>query len=159
MDRSITVDIAVEADGWPDEEELARAAAEVVEAVMAELGGGDHVPAELSILFADDARVAGLNSRWRGKDGPTNVLSFPAPDTAAAGASPRGLGDIVLARETIAAEAALDGKPFDHHLRHLIVHGLLHLLGHDHENEADAAAMEALERSVLARLAIPDPYR
>jgi probable rRNA maturation factor len=99
-----------------------------------------------------------LNRDWRGKDKPTNVLSFPAMPVTPGGAVPPMLGDIALAFETVAAEAALEGKSFDHHLVHLIVHGLLHLLGHDHEDDVQAEAMEALERAALARLAIPDPY-
>ncbi len=100
-----------------------------------------------------------LNAGWRGKDKPTNVLSFPASPAAAPGAAlPPMLGDIVLAAETVFGEAALDGKPVEHHLSHLIVHGLLHLLGYDHETDGQAEAMEAVERRALARLAIPDPY-
>jgi probable rRNA maturation factor len=159
MKRSVTIDLSIDGGDWPPEGELAAIAARAVEATLEELGLAVPVSSELSLLFTDDARIADINARWRGKNKPTNVLSFPASAAPTEGALPPMLGDIVLASQTIAGEAALDGKPFDHHLMHLIVHGLLHLLGHDHEAEDEAEAMEALERRVLARLAIPDPYR
>jgi len=152
----ISVDIAIEDDGWPAESGLQALAERAVAAALAELGrDGDS---ELSILFTDDASVRSLNAQWRGKDQPTNVLSFPAfPETAGERLPPM-LGDIVLARETVVREAADEGKPFENHLTHLIVHGFLHLVGHDHEDDAEAEAMEAAERRILAALAIPDPY-
>ena len=94
-----------------------------------------------------------LNGRFRGKDRPTNVLSFPAPENA----QPH-LGDIVLAHGVCAAEARAQGKPFADHLSHLVIHGILHLMGHDHEADDEAEAMEAKERTLLAALGIPDPY-
>lgn len=155
----IDIDIAIEAGDWPGETALREKAAEAVSAVVGELGLQEAAGAsELSLLFTDDAHVRVLNRDWRGKDKPTNVLSFPAFPTAAAGTLPPMLGDIVLAYETVSSEAALEKKPFEHHLMHLLVHGLLHLTGHDHETGPDAEKMEALERRVLARLAIPDPY-
>jgi probable rRNA maturation factor len=93
-----------------------------------------------------------------GKDKPTNVLSFPAFEVEPGADLPPMLGDIVLAAETVAREAGLEEKPLEHHISHLVIHGLLHLMGHDHEDEDEAEAMEALERATLARLAIPDPY-
>jgi probable rRNA maturation factor len=152
------IDIAVEAGGWADEDALHALAARAADAVFAELAQAVPEGAELSLLFTDDAHIRALNRDWRGKDKPTNVLSFPAFPIRPGDAVPPMLGDIALAFETVTAEAALEEKPFDHHLTHLIVHGLLHLLGHDHEDEAEAEAMEALERTALARLAIPDPY-
>lgn len=152
------IELAVEAGGWADEEALRNVAARAAAAVSAELGREGQDETELSLLFTDDAHIATLNREWRGKDGPTNVLSFPAFEIAPGDPFPPMLGDVVLAFETVSREAGLDGKPFDHHLTHLIVHGLLHLLGHDHENEEEAEAMEAFERAALARLAIPDPY-
>jgi probable rRNA maturation factor len=113
--------------------------------------------AELAIVLSDDSAVRRLNSEWRGIDKPTNVLSFPSPGAHPDG--PRLLGDIVIAYETTAREARDEHKPFAHHLSHLAVHGFLHLLGYDHENDADAEAMEACERTILARLDVPDPYR
>ena len=152
------IDIAVEAGGWADEDALRALAARAAGAAFAELAQAVPEGAELSLLFTDDAHIRVLNRDWRGKDKPTNVLSFPAFPIAPGDAVPPMLGDIALAFETVAAEAALEQKPFDHHLTHLIVHGLFHLLGHDHEDDAEAEAMEALERAALARLAIPDPY-
>jgi probable rRNA maturation factor len=112
---------------------------------------------EISVLLTDDAAIQALNKQWRGIDKPTNVLSFPAQ------ANPKMpaplLGDIVIAYETLARESAAEGKPLLHHLAHLAVHGFLHLLGYDHVTDSQAAAMESLERDVLARLAIADPYR
>jgi probable rRNA maturation factor len=112
--------------------------------------------AELAIVLTDDAAMRLLNRRWRGVDAATNVLSFPNRPIRGE-ASP--IGDIVLAYETVAAEARKEGKPFAHHLAHLAVHGFLHLLGYDHERAKDAATMERLEREILRGLAIPDPYR
>jgi len=154
----LDIDIALEAGDWPDETSLAAIAQTATGAALAELGIDTGVQAELSLLFTDDAHIQTLNREWRAKDKPTNVLSFPAFDVAPGDPLPPMLGDIVLARETIESEAALEQKPFDHHLTHLIVHGLLHLLGYDHEMEEEAEEMEALERAALRRLAIPDPY-
>lgn len=138
----------------------ARAGAAVRTAL--ECAGGDTVtgtaPLEVSLVFTDDAEQQSLNGTWRGKDRPTNVLSFPNMDEHEAAGAPRLLGDVVLARETVLREAAEQGKSPANHTLHLVVHGLLHLLGHDHEAPEEAAAMEALERSILARLDIPDPY-
>jgi len=153
----IEIDIALEAGDWPGEDELRRHAEAAAGAVFAELGVADPA-SELSLLFTDDAAIRILNRDWRGKDKATNVLSFPAFEVEPGDALPPMLGDVILAFETVAAEAALEEKPFAHHLTHLLVHGLLHLLGHDHENDADADEMEELERKALARLAIPDPY-
>jgi probable rRNA maturation factor len=113
-------------------------------------------PVALAILLSEDGEVRELNRRWRGKDKPTNVLSFPS-----GGEGPGGrlmLGDVVLAFETLAREAAAAGKPISHHLSHLVVHGVLHLMGYDHERPAEARRMEGLEVRVLAGLGIPDPY-
>ncbi len=148
----LSVDTSLECDSWlgplPDPATFAR---DVL--ARADRGAGD---AEVSVLFADDAFVRGLNARWRGLDKPTNVLSFPAAAPGVPG--PRPLGDIVLAFETVAREAREEGKPFDHHAAHLLVHGFLHLLGYDHETDAAAAVMEAREVRILETLDIPDPY-
>ncbi len=107
-----------------------------------------------SIVLSSDASVSLLNGRYRNKPKPTNVLSFPPGP-----GSPEGyIGDIVLATETILREAVEQDVPPEHHLQHLIVHGLLHLLGHDHETDADAGRMEALEIKILARLGVGNPY-
>jgi probable rRNA maturation factor len=125
-------------------------------------------PIELAIVFSNDSAIRALNRDWRGKNAPTNVLSFPALDLPAPIAGRRDggkrrnsspyVGDIVLAYQTVAREAVAEGKPFGHHLAHLAIHGFLHLHGYDHENDRDAQRMERLERKILARLAIPDPY-
>jgi probable rRNA maturation factor len=110
--------------------------------------------ADVVVLLTDDAALADLNQRFRGKAGPTNVLSFPAPEAA----RPH-LGDIAIAYGTCAREAREQGKRLEHHLMHLVAHGVLHLVGYDHETESEAEDMEALERRVLAGLGAPDPYQ
>lgn len=154
----LDVELRVEGGGWPEPARLAALAEQAVGAVLAETRAVVPPGAELSILFSDDAHVRALNARWRGADKPTNVLSFPLARIAPGAPLPPALGDIVLAAETVAREAALDGKPTERHILHLIVHGLLHLMGHDHRDDDEAEAMENLERRTLARLAVPDPY-
>lgn len=145
-ESSLEVDVLANHPLWQGREEaLSRALAA---AAAAENRGG-----EVSLLLGDDAAIAELNRQWRGKDGPTNVLSFPP-----AGPAPGFLGDIALAAETIAAEAEFQGKAFESHAAHLVVHGFLHLLGYDHENPSDAEAMEGRERAILTSLGIADPY-
>jgi probable rRNA maturation factor len=138
------------------------------EALLATLAHMPDAPwlvrARVSVLLADDATVRRLNADYRGRDRPTNVLSFPMFEDArarAAGPSPAEgvpLGDIVLAFETVRDEARAEAKPFRHHVSHLLIHGCLHLLGYDHRSATDAAVMEGLERDLLAQLGIPDPY-
>lgn len=151
------VEIIVEAAGWtaalPDaERQVARAA----EAALAGCREAGHWTT--AILLADDALVRDLNHRFRGQDKPTNVLSFPAGEEGAPPERPRQRGDVVLAFETVAREAEAQGKTLADHLSHLVVHGLLHLLGHDHEEPEEAEDMEALERRLLAGIGIADPY-
>lgn len=113
--------------------------------------------AELSLLLTDDKRMRSVNRDWRGLDKATNVLSFPAAPADRIASSP-ALGDIVLAYETVEREAQTEGKAIADHLSHLVIHGLLHLLGEDHETDGDAQRMEALEIAALASLGIADPY-
>lgn len=154
----IDIDILVETDSWGDESVLRDLATNAIAAAWQTLDGGKQPVSELSLVFTDDATIKELNNDWRDKDRPTNVLSFPA-FTLKPGQKPGPmLGDIVIAHETVAREAVDEGKPFDHHLSHLIVHGFLHLLGYDHLSETQAEEMEGLERKALERLAIPDPY-
>jgi probable rRNA maturation factor len=154
----IEIDVAVEADVWSrldDAEALARRAVEAALKVAPDAPAG---PVGIALLLADDAAVRELNRAWRGQDKPTNVLSFPAAAPPGAPA-PHPLGDVVLAYETVAREAEIEGKVLADHATHLIVHGVLHLLGYDHETEAGAEVMETLEIRILARLGIADPYR
>ena len=119
---------------------------------------GGSLAGPVTILLTDDATVRDLNARFRAKDYATNVLSFPAALQPGL-AGPQPLGDLALAYGVCATEAAAQGKTLADHLRHLVVHGVLHLLGHDHEDDAEAEAMEALEREILASLGVADPYR
>ncbi|WP_306117301.1 MULTISPECIES: rRNA maturation RNase YbeY [unclassified Roseitalea] len=151
------VDIAITAPDWPPEAELAALVTSALAATFDRLGA-DGSESELSVVFADDAAIAALNAQWRGQDKPTNVLSFPVFAVAPGDRLPPMLGDIVLARETIAREAGIDGKSVDAHLTHLIVHGILHLLGYDHVKDSQAEQMERLERVILADLGMDDPY-
>src|ERR1700726_4100069 len=153
-------EVLVVADAWqaePDAETvIQRAVAAAAEFVNADIG-----EAELAVMLTDDDGIRTLNSNWRGIDKPTNVLSFPAlPPTGPGGPddAPRMLGDIAIAYETTRKEADDEQKPFDHHLSHLAVHGFLHLIGYDHENDDDAETMEALEREILSQLGMADPY-
>jgi len=145
-----SIDVQIQSPLWDAEPAAAQTVRAAIEAAAA------LVPAagEVSVLLIEDASVRDLNRAWRGLDKPTNVLSFPA--AKAGGAL---LGDIAIAYETLAGEAAADTKPFLHHLAHLAVHGFLHLLGYDHQTDSQADAMEGLERAALARLDIADPYR
>lgn len=156
------LDIAIE-DPWPAEDwdDLADRALAALVQVAPELAN-DRLCT--SLLFTSDAEVHELNREWRQRDKPTNVLSFPMLDRAdllalAADGPPEMLGDIALAHDTCAREAAEKGVPLAHHAAHLLIHGLLHLAGHDHEiSPADADAMEALEIKALAIMGIADPY-
>ncbi len=147
----IQTEIAVLSDLWDglaDAEDVVRRA---VEAVVARAEVTIPPDAELSVALADDAMVQRLNREYRAKDKPTNVLSFPAAHGPL-------LGDVILAYETLLAEAKEEGLAPADHLTHLTIHGLLHLLGYDHETEADAVAMESMETSILAGLGISDPH-
>ena len=152
MMAATVIDVAEPAPQW--RRALPDVAARVEGAARAALAAaaGHDGEAELSVVLADDAAVRALNQRWRGRDAPTNVLSF------ASGERPL-LGDVVLAYETVAREAAEQGKHLADHLAHLVAHGVLHLLGFDHEAADEAETMEALERRILAGLGVADPYR
>lgn len=154
---TISIDVGVEAGDWAGEDELAALSRRAVDAAVSRLGLAD-AESELSIIFTDNEAMRALNAQWRGKDKPTNVLSFPAFPLSPGDPPGPMLGDIVIAFETVKSEAELEGKPFDDHLRHLVVHGFLHVLGYDHENDTDAEEMEAAERAILADMGIADPY-
>ena len=164
----MTLDSAIEADpegaSSIDWASLARSAAEaaIAESAFPQLGAGERA-VELSLRLAGDAEVHALNSQWRGKDKPTNVLSFPMAEADELGSVASDgpelmLGDVILAHGVCAAEAADKALPIERHAAHLMVHGTLHLLGHDHMEDADAADMEAREVRALARIGIGDPY-
>jgi probable rRNA maturation factor len=145
------IDIVLESPLWRSEPSAAavirRAIGEAAAMTQATTGSS-----ELAVMLCDDAAMRELNGRWRGRPEPTNVLSFPAT------ARSQALGDIAIAYETTAREAETDGKPFADHLAHLAIHGFLHLLGYDHQSDAEAAAMERLEVAILAQLGVADPY-
>ncbi|MFA7428895.1 MAG: rRNA maturation RNase YbeY [Rhodospirillaceae bacterium] len=161
MSVAVDVDIAVEDDRWraalPGLDEL------VTVAVNAALAGAeeDEGPLEVSVVLTSDAAVQALNREWRGKDAPTNVLSFAVRESGAppppAGV-PETLGDVIVAFETTADEATEAGTDLKAHVCHLLVHGVLHLVGYDHLDDSDAEDMEGLETEVLAGLGIDDPY-
>ncbi|MEO8668698.1 MAG: rRNA maturation RNase YbeY [Bauldia sp.] len=153
----IAVDVLVEAGAWPKPAPLKRLVRRAALASLAAARPPLSGAPELSAVFTDDAHIGILNRQFRGKDSPTNVLSFPGTPAESDRFGPM-LGDIVLALETIEKEAERQNLTFDAHLTHLIVHGFLHLLGYDHIEEAGAAVMEGLETAVLATLRIADPY-
>jgi probable rRNA maturation factor len=163
------IEVAIVSPGWrravAAPAALCRRAARAALDKGAAPGGRRARAAELSLVLGDDALLRRLNRDFRGKDKPTNVLAFPAGvaggDDAdgAANGERRLLGDVVVSLETARAEAARERKPLAHHLSHLVVHGTLHLLGYDHERQADALRMERLEVAVLRRLGLKNPYR
>jgi len=149
----MNLDISIDDKDWtsvPNLRKLAR------NAIAAALPDNDI---SLSLLFTSDAKILEINRQWRGKAKATNVLSFPvSAETPVPAGEPRPLGDIVLAFGTVYREAAEQKKPIAHHVTHLIVHGLLHLLGYDHEGDGEAEAMEAREIAILAGLGMENPY-
>ena len=152
-DPNIVVALSIEAPGWPEEPALRDLATRALAAASRLIRFAPVPDSEISLVFADDAAIQVLNASWRGKDWPTNVLSFPQqPDGPM-------LGDIVFARETVSREAALVGIAIEHHIAHLIIHGFFHLLGYDHEEEDEAERMEELERRALASIGVADPYQ
>ena len=160
------VDIAVEAGNWvdalPDHEGTCHRVLKAALEAVAELDGPFDGPVEVSVLLTDDDAVQILNRDWRGKDKPTNVLSFPSGDEDTPSVLPKGapqlLGDIAVAFETLSREADEQHKSAADHYSHLLVHGMLHLLGFDHETDEQADEMEPLEIEILAGLGIDSPY-
>lgn len=157
-------DIAIESEGWPAEPELHErvgvilAVPDLLALPQWPISGEAMPPIEISFVFTDDSAIQQLNQQWRGQNKPTNVLSFMANEGLPQDRWSPLLGDVIIARETVAREAVEQSKPFDHHLTHLLVHGVLHLLGFDHLENDEAEAMENTERQVLAKLGIADPY-
>lgn len=157
MGVELEIDICREEEAWSDAQaEVALTAAKL--AWMADGGADKGRPGELSLVLANDAMVRDLNRDWRGKDKPTNVLSFPAEDEMDIPEAPRMLGDVVLAYETLCREAEAQSKRVEDHLSHLVIHGVLHLLGYDHIEDIEAQEMEALEAQLLESLGISNPY-
>lgn len=158
------MELDVDIDGWPDGTDWAALALRAVGAAQGVEPLLESPRLSASLLFTSDAEVHALNREWRGKDRPTNVLSFPMLERAELAAlAPEGppelLGDLALAHGTCAREAAEKGIALEAHAAHLVVHGLLHLAGHDHvDSDEQAAAMEALEIKALAQMGIADPY-
>ena len=153
----VNIDIAIHASGLPEGLDFAQLADRAVEHSLLALDLKD-ANSELSVLVTDDAQIQELNAQWREKNKATDVLSFPASDLAVGDKPGPMLGDIVLSMQTIEREAKGAGIGTDDHLTHLIVHGLLHLLGYDHENDVDAEKMESLEKVILEQMGIKDPY-
>ncbi|HLK80358.1 MAG TPA: rRNA maturation RNase YbeY [Xanthobacteraceae bacterium] len=171
----LAVDILIEAEAWrmlPEAEDIVRRAIACAAASGVEMrqphyslpgtaGGAPAVPGrrELCVLLCDDDTIARLNGQWRGQEKPTNVLSFPAPPLrGVAPGEKTPLGDIAIAYETLAREAEENRMTVLEHLSHLVVHGFLHLLGYDHHMDDEAERMERLERDILARMGVADPY-
>lgn len=159
----LQVDVIVQSDLWKQHRNARTLVRRALAAAYDATGGNKRkapVKAEAAVVLADDAAIRVMNKQWRGQDKPTNVLSFPAPPVPArrpAGEA-RALGDIIIAYETLMREVASEEKTFSRHLTHLAVHGFLHLVGFDHENDTEATAMEQREREILAGLGVPDPY-
>lgn len=159
----LDIQISVEDEGWPQEPALEALSLKVLGAAATYLAKNEDQPfpkmaPEVSLVFTNDAAIKEINAEWRGKDKPTNVLSFPAFPLEPGGMPGPMLGDIVVARETVEREAVDLDKTFDDHLTHLLVHGFLHLFGYDHIETEEAEEMEALETSILAELGLSDPY-
>ena len=147
----------VEAPGW-DALDLPALAEAAASAALRD-AGLDPGAFEVALLGCDDARIAALNAAFRGRDAPTNVLAWPSAARDPAGSPAEGmLGDVALSWDTCAEEARAQGKPLAEHAFHLMVHAVLHLLGHDHDTEAAARLMEGRERTILASMGMPDPY-
>ncbi|MFB9949938.1 rRNA maturation RNase YbeY [Rhizobium puerariae] len=159
----LDIQISVEDEGWPDGPALLALGERVLGAAAGFLAKEEGQPfpdmaPELSLVFTNDASIREINAEWRGKDKPTNVLSFPAFPLEPGGMPGPMLGDIVIARETVEREAVDLEKTFEDHLTHLLVHGFLHLFGYDHMETDEAEEMEGLETRILAMLGLSDPY-
>jgi len=155
----LTLDINKDVEAWQNAvPDLDARIAQTFTKALATMDLSDQAAVEVSLLLTDDVHQQALNLKWRGLDKPTNVLSFPAGDDPTSPDQALLLGDISLAYETVAAEAQDQQKTFDDHVSHLLVHGLLHLLGFDHDSDADAEEMETLEIEILQGLGISSPY-
>jgi probable rRNA maturation factor len=149
-----SIDIQIQSPLWDAQPLAAQTVHDAIAAAAATLSTADN---EVSILLTDDKAIRLLNREWRGIDKPTNVLSFPAATTKASVRMPL-FGDIVMAYETLKRECDDEDRIFLHHLAHLTVHGFLHLIGYDHQVEAQAEEMEGLESKIMTRMQMPDPH-
>lgn len=156
-----TIDLLLEDESWlvlcPSVEALVHEVARVV-GEDTDVSSHTKAGASVAISLAADERVRGLNKQYRGKDAPTNVLSFPNEDDFDVPGEAPHLGDIILARGVVEREAREQGKSIENHIAHLVIHGLLHLVGYDHIDDTDAEEMESLEADILARMGVPNPY-
>lgn len=145
------IDISIECADWETEiPDIDTHIRQTADAVLKTMEINDQAT-ELSVVLSSDSFIQVLNKQWRGKDKPTNVLSFPQDE-------PELMGDVILAFQTVKREADEQNKRFEDHTKHLIVHGILHLLGHDHEKDEEAEEMEALEIEILNALGVKNPY-
>jgi probable rRNA maturation factor len=154
---SVRIDFVETSRRWRGALAARSLARKAIAATAEECGIALRRGAEVCVHLVGDAEIQALNARWRGRDAPTNVLSFPATEPARLGEA-RLLGDVLIAFETMKREAEREHKPLADHYRHLVVHGFLHLLGFDHIEDGEAEVMEALEIRVLAQLGVPDPH-
>jgi probable rRNA maturation factor len=157
MPHPPTADVLIAAECWRAQAD----AEDIVQRAISAAASFVELPAdetEVAVMLTDDARIRELNREWRGQDKATNVLSFPAAQPPGETQQPMMLGDIAIAYETTHSEAEAEAKPFQNHLSHLAIHGFLHLLGYDHLDDDEAEEMEGLERDILAKLGIADPY-
>jgi probable rRNA maturation factor len=147
-DTRIDVQYAVSADGMPGAESIRQWVEQALPA--------DNAAAELTVRIVDEAEITALNRQYRGKDGPTNVLSFPYEEIP--GIAAGLLGDVVICAPVVAAESVAQDKPLEAHWAHMVIHGVLHLLGYDHHKEGEASRMESTEVELLADLGYASPY-
>ncbi|MEC5289561.1 rRNA maturation RNase YbeY [Aurantimonas sp. C2-6-R+9] len=159
--EGLTVALSIEATEWEAAGlgDVSAMAHGVFAATAGRIGLPEDLQSEIAVTLADDETVRAANAEWRGKDRPTNILSFPMANLAPGDRPGPLCGDLLLAFQTVQREARAEGKRLADHFRHLLVHGFLHLMGFDHIDEAEAEAMETLEIAILADLGIADPYR
>ncbi len=154
----LKIDIVLQAGNWPKIEQTEKLITGAIRTTVETARLPLPRDAEFAVVLSDDHQIQKLNRQWRNIDKPTNVLSFPSGSIEPGDMPDSLMGDVVVARETVEREAANQGKTFDQHLTHLVIHGFLHIFGYDHTNDKDAETMENLERQCLMVLGLPDPY-